>query len=795
VKVTFWLLDINAETTEEAVRIWLWGIDDKGNRVLVIDENFVDYFYVLTQDGFEPSKIAEEINKQKTELPIGGLEIVPRKYFGRLVNAIRVYCSKPSEIAKLARLLRDFEGVKTCLEDDIRLSMRYLVDNNIIPCSWHEVETEEHNKIQGLRASRVYSAKSYPRLLERTDVPALRKLSFSIARYSSGGMPRPEHDPILIISTISNNGERKLFFADDDKNDKLLIENFMTTIQEFDPDLISGFGTNAHDWNYLKERCHALGLKLSIDRTGAEPHTSVYGHISLTGMANIDIEDFMEQFPEVKVKTLRNLADHLEITKAVSEDIIEEMDISEYWDNKEKRVELKSFMTRNASIISEISNLLLSFAMQLSSLSGLPLDHVMTAAVGFRVDWFLIRYAQRIAELIPKRVEHPYTPYAGGLVLEPQPGLHQNIAVLDFKSMYPSIMLRYNLSPDTYIASGEQVPTEGFYEAPEVAHKFRKAPPGFYKEVLSYLLSIRKEIQAGMNQENPRTVTYKVLDSRQKAVKIITNAVYGYAGWTGARWYARAVSEAASAWGRSIVRTASDMAKKAGLNVIYGDTDSLFVDNDKERILHLEKEIEREFGLVVNVDQIYERVFFTEAKKRYAGLRPDGSLDIVGFEVIRGDWAEVAKHVQENVLKVILEGKPAGKAVDYVRQMADDLRQRKVPFRDLIIWKTLTRPAEEYSIRASHVEAALTLAKKGWHLTTGDKVGYVIMKGKGRLYNRVKPYVFATYDEVDADYYLIKQILPAAARVLEFFGINEEDLLKATAKTESTTKSLTEYLK
>jgi DNA polymerase I len=264
--------------------------------------------------------------------------------------------------------------------------------------------------------------------------------------------------------------------------------------------------------------------------------------MSLTGMANIDLEDFVDQFPKVKVKTLQNLAEHLELTKVGSPNIIEEMDFAEYWENKERLLELKDFTMENACLIKDIADLLLDFAMQLSSLTSLPLDHVMTAAVGFRVDWFLIKYAQKVDELIPKRIEHPYMPYAGGLVLEPKAGLHENIAVLDFKSMYPSIMLRYNLSPDTYLAPGDSTPSDGFFEAPEVSHRFRKSPPGLYKEVLSYLLNTRNEIQTRMRAKGPKTVAYKILDSRQKAVKIVTNAVYGYAGWTGARWYAKPVS-------------------------------------------------------------------------------------------------------------------------------------------------------------------------------------------------------------------------------------------------------------
>jgi len=353
-------------------------------------------------------------------------------------------------------------------------------------------------------------------------------------------------------------------------------------------------------------------------------------------------------------------------------------------------------------------------------------------------------------------------------------------------------MITYNLSPDTYISPQEQLPPNEVFEAPEVKHKFRKQPPGFYKEVLSYLISVRNEIRTKMKQLNPKTIEHQVLDARQKAVKVITNATYGYAGWIGARWYRKPVAEAASAWGRHTILTAIKMAENAGLKVVYGDTDSLFIAYEEKKTQELEKQIKQELGLEIERGTLYTRIFFTEAKKRYAGLLPDGSLDIVGLEVIRGDWAEVAKKVQEHVLEIILKEQSPEKAADFVRSVISELRQRKVPFRDLIIWKTLTKPVEEYKIKASHVEAAKALRNKGWTMTAGDKVGYVILTGEGRLYDRVKPYVFAVYDEVDIDYYVSKQVVPAAARVLEFFGVTEEELL--TKKKEKETRSLMDFV-
>jgi DNA polymerase I len=790
-KIRFWLLDINYKVENHVPEIWLWGIDHTGNRVLVVDRNFLDYFYVVIEEDADPKKVTEKIESMHQPY-IAKLEVVERKFFGKLVNAVKVYVKDPELASKYVKIFRNLEGVKECLEDDIRYSMRYLIDNNVVPCGWHKIEVTEEPKTLNVKVDKVYAAYSSPQYIEETEVPNLRILGFSTICYSREGSPKPDRNPVIIISTVTNNGEEKQFVAAEDRDDKPLLESFISYIKNFDPDIIVGYGINSQDWQYLKDRCRKLGLKLNVDRAGTEPHRSIYGHMSITGRANIDLFDFADEFPDVKVKTLENLADYLGIMKLENRTLVEDIDFADYWEDKNKREILKKFSMDNAHCIMGITNSILDFAMQLSSLVGLPLDHVGTAAVGFRVEWFLIKHAQKIGQLVPKRIEQPYRPYAGAIVLSPKAGLHENIAVLDFKSLYPNIMIAYNLSPDTYVSPKESMPPSEVYEAPEVKHRFRKEPAGFYKEVLLHLIKVRDEIREKMRKLSPESVEYKVLDARQKAVKVITNASYGYAGWTGARWYIKPVAEAATAWGRYTIRNAIKMAENVGLEVVYGDTDSIFLKHHPEKIEKLTKEIEKNLRLEIKPEKIYTRIFFTEAKKRYAGLLPNGQLDIVGLEVIRGDWANIARTVQEKVLEIILKERSPDKAARFVQQFIQDLRQKRVPFRDLIIWKTLTKPVEEYAIKASHVEAAKMLMKQGWKLSIGDKVGYVVVIGEGRLYERVKPYILASYDEVDLNYYISKQIMPAASRILESFGISKEQLLKQSVE-EGETKKLTDF--
>ena len=155
--------------------------------------------------------------------------------------------------------------------------MRYLIDNGVVPCNWHEVDAEEEENFEDVRVAKVYAANSPPRLLENVAAPTLKVLGFSIICYSREGSPKPDRNPVLIISTAGSNGEKKQFITKEDKDDKPVIEAFIAYICQFDPDIIASYGGNTVDWIYLKSRSHKLKIKLNFDRAKLEPHTSVYG--------------------------------------------------------------------------------------------------------------------------------------------------------------------------------------------------------------------------------------------------------------------------------------------------------------------------------------------------------------------------------------------------------------------------------------------------------------------------------------------------------------------------------------
>ncbi|HML01832.1 MAG TPA: DNA polymerase domain-containing protein [Candidatus Bathyarchaeia archaeon] len=788
-KKTFWLLDVNYETRNGQPELWIWGITQDGERILIIDRNFEDYFYILPKEGTDPEDLLAYIKQHQSEYPqIARMNSLDKKYFGKPVKVVKVYCQDPSVMPKYARALQKIEGVKECIEDDIRYSMRYLIDNDVIPCGWHEIEVEEAKGKAKAQADTIYEARTRPKYTPDSKLPPLRILGFSMICYSQKGTAKADRDPLVIISVATNKGEQQQFVAGDN-DDKRAIKSFADYIHGFDPDIIVGFGTNTHDWQYLMTRAKLQGINFFVDKTEMLPHTSAYGHVSITGRANVDFFDYVDELPEVKLKTLENIADYLDVMKVNQRTHLDEAEYAEYWESKSKRQTLLRYSKENTASIMGIAEAMLDFAMQLSALVSLPLDHVGTAAVGFRTEWFLTREAYKINELIPKRQERPYIPYAGGMVLAPKPGMHESIAVLDFKSMYPNIMITYNISPDTYVPQGEPDPASGVNTAPEVKYRFRKEPAGFYKTVLTHLIGTRDEIREKLTKLSPKGQEYRALDARQRAVKVITNAAYGYTGWIGARWYIKQVAEAAAAWGRETIRKTIELAEKTKLQVIYSDTDSVFVSNESKNMEKLSREIDQTIGLEIRPSKVYTRVLFTEAKKRYCGLLPTGELDIVGLEVVRGDWAPVAKNVQEKVLEILLKEKSPEKASEYVRAYLTDMKEHKIPYKDFIIWKTLTKSPEEYEVRAPHVEAARLLKKEGLDLTLGDKIGYVIVKGEGKLYTKSKPYVLVAGEDLDIEYYITNQVVPAAARILSLFNVKEEELFSKPSRT-----SLSDFL-
>ena len=792
-ELEFYVLDVTYEVVGNEPHIIIWAITRDGKRVVLRDRGFRPYFYVILGDDTNTPSILSKIKiLGETSSPILSVEPVDKRFLGKPVKALKVVTLIPEYVRRYREKVKQIPGVVDVVEADIRFSMRYILDKSLRPCGWHVARVSELKSTQSFRVQEEYEIVGDIKSLEDSTPPKdLRVMAMDIEVYTEHGSPKPQRDPIIIIGTATGSGEVKQFTAEE-LSDKSTILEFIDYILGYDPDIVLGYNSNNFDWPYLLERSSVLGIKLDVSRRkGTPPSQSTYGHISIPGRLHVDLLNYAEEIPEIKLKSLDVVAEYLGIMKRSERTLVDYTEFPKYWKSPESRKTLLKYNLDDVISTLKLGEKFLPFAMQLSYITRLPLDQVGAASVGYRLEWFLMYEASKRGELIPNRIEKEAEPYRGAIVLKPVPGVHSNIAVLDFTSMYPNIMIKYNVGPDTIEKEGV-CDEKTHVISPEVNHCFRKEPEGFFKNVLSRLLEVRKKIREEMKKYTSGTPEYTILDERQRAVKILANATYGYMGWVQARWYCRECAEAVTAWGRQLIKTVIEKASSMGLKVIYGDTDSLFVAFDPDKVKLLAEFVEGSLGFDIKIDKVYTRLFFSEAKKRYAGLLEDGRIDIVGFEAVRGDWAEIAKEVQEGVVEILLKRSSVDEAVEYIRKVISDLTQGRVPLEKLIIWKTLTKPIEEYEAEAPHVTAARKLMRLGYKVEVGDKVGYIVVKGSGKISERAEPYLLVKDPRVvDVDYYIDRQIIPSALRILEYFGVSEAQIRKVSAGGK---KSLFDYL-
>mgnify|MGYP000109073062 CR=1 FL=1 len=774
-----WLIDADYITENDRAVVRLWCKDEDGVFV-VYDRNFTPYFYVIPHDDFDPMSVRVE-TRNRMIAPLS-YEVVERRMFGRKVNVYRIYARHPQDVPKLREAFRVHGDVR---EADIPFAYRYLIDRDLACMDGILVQGSERIE----KGIRVVDAEEVRRTA-RNGFPEINVLAFDCEMLTEFGMADADRDPIIIIGVKM--GEFEEIIHGDERE---IIARFVRLIRELDPDIIVGYNQDGFDWPYLKKRAEKLSVRLAIGRDGSEL-TFRGGRPKITGRLNVDLYDLAMRL-DVKVKKLENVAEFLGGKIEIAD--IEAKDIYRKWVSGERE---SVFRYSRQDILNTyfIAEELLPMHYELSKMIRLPVDDITRMGRGRQVDWLLLSEAFKLGEMAPSPSEIEES-YEGAFVLEPERGLHENVYCLDFASMYPSIMIAYNISPDTYV-SGK---CDECYVAPEVNHRFRKSPDGFFKKILQDLISRRREIKAKMRDAERDSLEYRLLDIQQQTLKILTNSFYGYTGWSGARWYCRACAEATTAWGRYFIRKSAEIARDMGFEVLYGDTDSIFIRKDGLDGKELEREVENliekiseELPVTIEVDEVYRTIFFVE-KKRYAGLTSDNRLVVKGLEVRRGDWCELAKEVQREVIEIILRDKNPEKAMRFVREVIYRIKKGEYLLDKFVIYKSLTRKPSRYESMQAHVKAVLKAQDFGFVYPVGTKVGYIIVEGSGNIGDRAYPLeLIEGFDgeyveiktkhgierrRIDRDYYINNQVIPSVLRILERFGYSELTIKGNTQKT------------
>lgn len=589
------ILDIDYVTFEDKPVIRLFSKDGDKNIVL-IDDTFEPYLYVLTDD------LDECVKEIQDNLDVVRIEKVLKKDFQIETEFLKVTFKHPQELAKNRDALRDLECVIQIREFDIPFYRRYLMDRDVIPMTEVTAVGERLDSFLDLDSSK--QDVEIIRLtedLKRNEVypQKFRILSFDLEVRNPFGMPNSEEDEIIMIGVASNFGVNQVISTktnSDDKGDfvnqveseKEMIKEFVNLIKDNNVDIIVGYNSDNFDFPYLKDRAKILGVDLDIGMDESDVRFIRRGYAnaaSFKGLIHVDLYLVMRRYMTLERYTLERV--YYELFGEEKIDVPGDR-IWEFWDNGGEQLD-KLFDYSLDDVVStlKIAEQTLPLNLELTRIIGQPLFDVSRMATGQQAEWFLVKQAYFDDEVVPNKQGANFANRAaaedneGGYVREPEKGLHENLVQFDFRSLYPSIIISKNISPDVMVL-GDVENEDEYNIAPEHGLKFKKEPQGFIPSVIDKILQERFRIKREMKACEDDTQR-KALDVQQQAIKRLANTMYGIYGFPRFRWYSFECAKAITSWGRQYIKSSIKKAEEYGFYTIYADTDGFYAKYVKEK--------------------------------------------------------------------------------------------------------------------------------------------------------------------------------------------------------------------
>ncbi|MBI4154471.1 DNA polymerase II [Candidatus Woesearchaeota archaeon] len=737
--------------------VYLFGRLENGKSFLTINY-YKPYFYIKELDLNTALKL-EKFDYEKTNL---------KDFNGNKV--IKIILNIPSKVPELRELFKEV-GIE-CYEADIRFPQRFLIDHNVKGSLDIEGSFEVEDTIDRLYKEPILKPAEFK--------PELKVLSLDIETSSDGkklysiALHSKNYNKILLIT--KNLYKDILTFKDEPS----LLNAFIQEIKLFDPDIITGWNVIGFDLKYLNEKFKKHKIEFLISKDLSKPKFKFSNNffrsskVDVVGRQVLDALDLMKtSFIKVEDYKLSTVASKVLGKSKLIEEFNKHLEIDRLF--KENPEKLAEYNLNDAILVYQIIEKtgILELTIKRSLLTGIELNKVSASIAS--LDSLYLREANQKGLVCPSSKFTDRTErITGGYVMESLPGIYNFILNLDFKSLYPTIMMTFNIDPASFVE--EPKTKKDLVESPNKA--YFKNQEGILPIILKRIFKER-EIATKNKDELTRY-----------ALKTLMNSMFGVLASPNCRFYNLKIANAITHFGQFIIKLTAKKIEEKDLKVICSDTDSIFTISSKKSLEEAEKQgeelkdyinnffrdfIKKEYNRDSHLEFEYEKCFIKfflpklrhgegGAKKRYAGLVKE-KIEFTGVEAIRGDWTPLAKKFQEELLWLVFHNENPDK---FILEFVDNLKKGK--FDDLLIYKkSIRKELEEYTkITPAHVKAARKLKQ-----LDSNKIEYVLTEEGPEPIQNLK-------HKIDYQHYINKQIKPIADSVLTFFNKNFEEILKGS---------------
>ena len=540
---------------------------DSNGRICEARTSFDWYFYVRDADE-EMKRELESFIKQKNIK--AKLELVTLNYYEKPMQLIKIYTLK-KHFEELRKFIKERGWHKA--ESDIGVYRKFLINTGYEPFEWLLVEG---NVINESKERIVIKAKKIERTFEYVSP---RVLAFDIEVYSEQ-FPNPERDPIISIAFYGDDFKGVIGYKGNPTikvdNELELLEKFNEIVRKYKPDIIVSYNGDTFDLDYIYKRAKKYNLKVPFYIVNKKAPT-----YNFEESVHLDLMTYISTIYRTQLSTvtfsLEEVAQEMlgEGKSGTSEEMIRN------WKNKDYD-KVYEYNLRDAELTYKLFKRIEKDFLELAKLVNQDPFSVGRFTYGQIVEWYLIKKSRKFNEVVPNKPKQEevekrkLNTYAGAFVYEPKPGLYENIVVLDFTSLYPSIILEHNISPGTLMCEHEDCKQSNSIEIvvnglPKEVW-FCKKKRGFIPAVLEHLYTRRVSLKKKLKELPKDSEEYKITDAKQKVLKIIINATYGYMGFPNARWYCLYCAAATAAWGRKYIQYILKRAEEEGFKVVYGDS-------------------------------------------------------------------------------------------------------------------------------------------------------------------------------------------------------------------------------